>query len=200
MLGRGDFMSTMKKKEKTKKRNDDPNSLTGRHIYRDEKGRVLHYNERTMTGYIIKAEHVVKYRQLSSRLLLGLLATLVTSTLFLDWGINVFLSVPIGVAFYALLEYRFRKQFLPSLVKVEHFIPKEKPSMIESYAQRPSSTLMIKAALLLAFGILMVVDIELYLKPETYVRILSWIISACACAYALFHIYVLLYKKKHSIS
>lgn len=180
-----------------RKVSNDPNTLSGRHIYRDEKGRILYYNPRTLVGYVIQPENVIKYRQLNSRYIIGLLGAMVGVLLFEQWGMPMFLGPVIGIACCIFMEYQFRSTFLTSLVQVHHFIPKDKPKLIEGFARESIPRLALKAVLYVSFAILLLIDLYVYLDSDTLVLSVGWIIAIIASGLALFNVYAIFYQKTH---
>ena len=180
-----------------KQANTDPETLSGRRIYRDEKGRVLYYNPRTLTGYVITSEHVAKYRQLSSRFLIGFLGAIVGYLIFDQWDIPNWIGVFIGIGCWLYMEYQFRSVFLPSLVQIHNFIPKDKPSLLESSAKDTIGRLALKAGLYFAFAVLIMLDVYMYLDPTPLMLAAFWIIAIATTLIGCFQLYAIVYQKKH---
>lgn len=180
-----------------KQANTDPETLSGRHIYKDEKGRVLYYNPRTLTGYVIKSENVAKYRQLSSRFLIGFLGAIVGYLIFDQWDMPNWIGIIIGIGCWLYMEYQFRSVFLPSLVQIHNFVPKEKPSLLESTAKDTIGRLALKAALFFAFAILIMVDVYVYLETTPLTLAAFWAIAIVTTGIGCFQLYAISYQKKH---
>jgi len=180
-------------------------SLSGMHIYEDEKGRIIYYQPRKMTGYIIKEENVKTYRTLSNRYIIAILAVLVLYIALGDEGLPIWVCGVIGVGVLLLLEYRFHMVFLPSLAQLQHFIPKEKPGVVAALAQQQSWRLICKALIYPVFGILLLVlfyqrqmqdpNTE---QTQTIVTIaFGIIILIFTCIYGFLNLRGYLYRRSH---
>lgn len=177
--------------------NLDPSTLTGLRIYTDDKGRTIYYQPRTLTGYVISSTDVASYRTLSKRFVLGIIGIILT-TLFTDeLPYSWLISIAVGLGIYLFMEYRFRTKFLKSLVQLHNFIPKEKPSFLESLAKETIQRLLLKAVLYIAFGILLLADVYLDMKPDLFILVMIWVISIGAVFMGILNIYAIFYQKKH---
>ena len=177
--------------------NVDPSSLSGMHIYRDDKGRTLYYKPRTMTGYVITSTDVATYRTLSKRIALGIIGAVLTALFTDGTQFSWLIAAVVGLGIYIFLEIRFRTKFLKNLVQVHNFIPKEKPTYIEAIAKDTISRLLLKAFLYFAFGTLLILDIYIELKPSLFMMIILWVISLASMIFGCVNIYGVFYQKKH---
>lgn len=173
-----------------------PESVSGMHIYEDEKGRKIYYKPRKLIGYVIKPENIKTYTTLSNRYLMSGLAGIFGYFILDTMKLPVWLAIPIAIVVLIFLEYRFHYKFLPNLVQLHNFVPKSKPSRLSSMALQDGWRLQAKAILYPIFGILL--EYEFYLQHGWNALVLG--IGAAILVVTLYisflNIRAILYKKK----
>lgn len=174
----------------------DPNSVTGFHIYEDDKGRKVYYQPRKLTGYVIQSENVKTYRLLANRYVIAALAAIVCYIVFGDQGLSIWICGAVGILTFLVMQYRFHMVFLPNLVQLHHFVPKSKPKMTEAMAEQDAWRLLCKGVLYPIFGILLL--IEFYQKDSSIsVLLLGIVILGFSLVYALINIKAYVFKRSH---
>lgn len=175
-----------------------PESVSGMHIYEDEKGRKIYYKPRKMIGYVIKPENIKTYTTLSNRYLMSGLAGIFGYFILDSMKLPLWLAIPIALVVLIFLEYRFHYKFLPHLVQLHNFVPKSKPSKLSSLALQDTWRLGTKALLYPLFGILL--EYEFYLQHGWNYLVLG--IGAAILLATLYIAYLniraILYKNQHS--
>ena len=167
------------------------------HIYEDEKGRKIYYKPRTMTGYVIKEENVKTYRMLSNRYILGILTVIFSYFAFGDSGLHWSVFILLGIIALLVLQYRFHRMFLPKLVQIHNFVPKQKPNMIETIAQQEEWRLFTKIILYPIFGGLLLWDFYLR-ESEIGVLAAGYVILAFCIIYAFINLRGYFYKRANT--
>lgn len=174
-----------------------PESVTGMHIYEDDKGRKIYYKPRKLVGYIIKPENIKTYTTLSNRYLMCALAGIFGYFILDSMSLPIWLAIPIALAVLIFLEYKFHYKFLPNLVQIHNFVPKSKPSRLSGMAVQDTWRLCAKAILYPLFGILL--EYEFYLQHGWNYLILGIgaVILIATLYIGYLNVSALLYKKKH---
>lgn len=155
-------------------------SVSGMHIYLDERGRSIYYDVFSKCGYVL-TNNENRYRQYSMRFILGLIGFILT----LMFNLPYWLCILVGVLVYAFMEYKFRT-FLKSLVKIENFKCDEKAKKTSTLKQMETNKIIIKFICLILFSILIIFNA----KNEGYtgwLLYLNYAISVLSFAYALDH-------------
>ncbi|NCB33428.1 MAG: hypothetical protein EOM64_06045 [Erysipelotrichia bacterium] len=130
-------------------------AVSGHNIYQDKHGQNILYVPSTKCGYVIREKDTGGFSLYHNRLPIAIAVVMLGLSFNVDWR----LMLLIGIVFYALLEWRFRASFLPSLTCITNFKPEKKRSRIQSLIEESNSmrTLSLAAAYL-ALGILMVIN------------------------------------------
>lgn len=108
------------RKTRQKQQADLKGSVSGWHVYKDERGRAVYYDVFSKNGYIL-ANNEDRYKQFSMRFVMGAIGFI----LMLMFDMPIWLCVLAGVGVYGFLEFRFRR-FLKNLARVENFKCNEK--------------------------------------------------------------------------
>lgn len=169
------------------------NVLTGLHIYRDKRNRAIYYDVFTKNGYVIPTQMYAKYRTFSMRFLIGFLVA-ASLAIYLLPPVP---SIILGLIAYLGMEIYFRKTFFPQLTILPNFVPEAKESYSSVLVKEKTSILCIKILLLIAFAVLLVV--QLYVKetePSAVQSAMSYIAAVLALCYALYHVFVIIKKLK----
>lgn len=174
------------------KKQDKDIVLAGRNIYIDDHDRYVYYSKSTNTGHIIKQIDAKEYLTYSKRFFFGLLAGIVIYA-FLE---NLMIAAVIGIATYAVLEYRFRSKFLPRLPEVKNFVPERHLKRIEVIASDEVKRLLLKAFLFIALAVLLPLR-AMEMNAEGLNLYLFYIIAVGAVIYAIIHLYAIYYKKQN---
>ncbi len=135
--------------------NNKGSAVSGHNIYQDKHGQNILYVPSSKCGYIIKEKDTSGFTLYHNRLAIVIAVVMLGLSFNADWR----LMILIGVVFYALLEWRFRSNYLPSLTCITNFKPEKKRTRIQSLIEEnnPLRTIALAAAYL-ALGILMVVN------------------------------------------
>lgn len=180
-------------------------SVSGIHIYEDEKGRKIYYQPRRMRGFVIQDENVKSYQVYANRFMIPVLAGLIAYIAFGDNGLPIYVCVLLGLLVFLILQYRFHKVFLPALVQIQHYIPTQKPSMTASMAEQESWRLLSKAVLYPIFGALVVVlfyqrmgdDVTMDMK-NILLLCFGALILILSIIYGIFNLKAFLYRRAHN--
>lgn len=189
--------NTKSNAKNNKKYDYDTSTISGIHIYEDEKGRKIYYKPRTMTGYVIKEENVKTYRMLSNRYILGILTVIFSYFAFGDSGLHWSIFLLLGIIVFLILQYRFHRMFLPKLVQIHNYVPKQKPNMIETIAQQEEWRLFTKIILYPIFGALLLWDFYLR-ESEIGVLAAGYVILAFCFIYAFINLRGYFYKRANA--
>lgn len=169
-------------------------TLSGRNIYKDNLNRYVYYNSRKRIGYVITDDKMGKYSTLNFRYFLGFVAAVLLYTL--DWGLNIFLCVGIGIAIILLMEYTFRMKFLPSCIQIMDFEPQHKFTRIQMMSQETVGRQWMKVALFIAFAILFVLN-AYDQKFSQIMLIVSYGVSAAGLVMAGIQVASIMYKRNN---
>ena len=124
--------------------------VAGRNVYRDRHGNSVLYDPRTHTGYIIRAKDEAGFSVYHGRFFVALAAGVLGASILNNYIIPIVGAIVV----YAVLEYRYRKNYLPSLVRIENFKPEEKRTLQKALIEagnKPRCFLLF--VLYMAFGI-----------------------------------------------
>ncbi len=180
-------------------------SVSGLHIYEDDKGRKIYYQPRTMRGYVIQDENVKAYQLYANRFMIPVLAGLIAYIAFGDNGFPIYLCVLIALGVFIVMQYRFHKVFLPALIQLQHYIPKTKPSMTAAMAEQEGWRLLCKAVLYPIFGVLVIIlfyqrmgngTMDLSAK-NILIIVFGVLILVLSLAYGIFNLKAFLYRRSH---
>ncbi|MGI6608665.1 MAG: hypothetical protein ACOX1F_06830 [Erysipelotrichaceae bacterium] len=129
--------------------------LSGRNIYKDEKGRDVLYIKSHNIGYIIQEKNQQQYTLFSNRYIISGLAGILAA----NFNVPVIYSLFIAAGTLAFLEYRYRTNFLPSLSHIKNFRPTNNVSALDAMiAEKNKMRNLILSALYILFGVLIVLN------------------------------------------
>ena len=167
------------------------NRIQGHNIFYDKHGRPILYVKRLKRGYRISAELEKQYRILSSR---AVIAFIVFIFLYILFTINLWISIPISIAAYIYLEWRYRKM-LENCTIIENYEPD--PSQIKSIDDGKDSEMILKGVLYLALGILLVVNafVTPDIKNDAAMMTISICVAVVACFFGLRYFFYVI--KRH---
>lgn len=158
---------------------DKPASaIAGFNVYKDDKGRNVLYQKSTGTGYILQSKDRSAFTLYHNRLAMAVAVFMLLTAITNNWQ----MSLLVGIVLYALLEFRYRKSFLPSLSRIDNFKPAEKHTMVKALVEmnnKPRTLLL--AVLYLLFGILLV--IYMYQQNRDMMIIIGSYVVLAGCVY-----------------
>lgn len=127
----------------------------GWNVYLSKDNQTIMYDSFSKNGYVILDKDTNNFTLYHNRLALSIALAMILISFMNDWKWPLLA----GVVFYAVLEIRYRKFWLPTLVCIPNFKPKQKRGFIDGLvkANNPSRFILL-AILYLTFGILMVVN------------------------------------------
>lgn len=160
---------------------------SGIHIYLDEKGRDVYYDIFTKNGYVIQEKNRASYAKFENRYLLCIILTILLCGITNKY----LLSIIIGLAVAIVYEIAFRASFLPTLVMLRNFVPKEKYSIVDQIAKsNQKQKTIIKVILYIALAILIVINAYRQ-QLSMPLMILSYLVSIFGIASAIINIIAL---------
>lgn len=137
------------------KNNNKKRIIAGRNIYQDEKGRNILYNKNTGVGYIIQEKDESQFLLYKNRFLYIAIGVI----LAVNFIANLYMCLLVGAALLALLEYKYRAKFLPSLTQITNFKPYQTISFVDQIVNKgEKSKSILTSFLYLAFAILLVIN------------------------------------------
>lgn len=163
--------------------------VSGPHIYLDERGRCVYFDVFSKNGYIL-ANNESKYKQLSMRFMLGLIALI----LMLMFNMPIWICILVGILVYGFMEYKFRR-FLNTLTKIENFKCNEKAKSSGTIKSMDTNKVWVKFFCLVLFAVLIVVNAQNEGYSGMYLY-LNYIVCALSVIYALYHLKEILSRKK----
>lgn len=178
---------------KTRKKNETnlKSSVSGMHIYKDERQRPVYYDIFSKTGYIL-ANNEARYKQFSMRFMMGIIGFV----LMMLFNMPLWVDIVVGLGVYGFMEYKFRK-FLKTLVHVENFKCDEKMKSQQSIKTLDTNKVVIKMVLLIALSVLIIINAQ----NEGYkgwLLYLNYLISVLTFIFALYHAKELISRKQNS--
>lgn len=177
---------------KKNKRRQASEEVAGIHIYKDDHNRYVYYDVFSKNGYVLS--DIPKYKTLSSRFIIAFVAGVLTAT----FEVTIYLSVLLGLAVYAFMEYKFRA-FLKRQTMLPNFKRKARPAKLLTAASSETNKIYIRILLYFLAGILFILLILAEPQYATYLKVLCVLLSIGSFAMAIFQIYALFYKKKNKI-
>jgi uncharacterized membrane protein len=131
------------------------NPVSGHDVYQDDKGRNILYVKSTGCGYVIAKKDESNFTLYHNRYLLVLIGILLAVNFMADLKTCLI----IGAIAAVWLEYRYRKNWLPSLTCITNFKPEKKQTFLQAVVEEGNKWKCgLLAILYLLFGILMVVN------------------------------------------
>lgn len=129
--------------------------VSGRHIYQDHLGRTAYYDKSSKLAYLIQEKDAKAYRLYSNRYLIALLIPI----LGINFAFPPLIGIGVGIAVALLLEYRFRRHFLPNLSVAKKFKLEKRQTVLEGliHQENPKKTLSLAIAYVL-FAILLFIN------------------------------------------
>lgn len=127
----------------------------GWNVYLDRNGQTVMVDFITKSAYIIRPKNENSFTLYHNRIALAIALGMVLISFMNDWKIPLLASV----FFFAILEFRYRRSWLPSLPIVKNFKPEKKIGFVDSLvASNKVSRYVMLFILYLAFGILLVIN------------------------------------------
>jgi hypothetical protein len=152
--------------------------IAGRNIYVDRKNRHILYDKRTETGYIIREKDQGKFSLFHNRISISLAAGLLVGILLEDWKF----PLALGLGLFLLLEVLYRRRWLPSLPRIEHYKPDQPFRLQTALVQEgQKGRCLLLFFLYLAMGILFVIN-EYSMQASLPLLIAAWALLA-GCLY-----------------
>lgn len=176
-------------KRKKKAAKDQQLKVGGINVYEDEKGRTIYYNRFDHNGYVL-TDYEKAYRPFALRFFLGVFA----GVLAYMFELPILYSGIIGVAFYIVMEVRFRL-FLKKLPQIANFKPKKRQGRLEAEKGEDTSKLILKFFLYLAFAVLIFANAILE-KYTGVILYFNYALAIFGVIMALLEIRALLIKNK----
>lgn len=168
-------------------------SISGLHIYKDERNRPVYYDVFSKTGYIL-SNNEARYKQYSMRFMMGIIGFI----LMMLFNMPILVDFAVGIAVYIFMEVKFRK-FLKTLVRIENFKCDEKMKSQQSIKTLDTNKVVIKMILLIALSVLIIINAQ----NEGYtgwLLYLNYVISILSFIFALYHAKELISRKQNSQS
>ncbi len=137
--------------------------VSGRNIFKDDKGRDILYIKSKNTGYVIQEKDQKGYNLYSNRYVISVIAGVLAA----NFNIPVLYCIAISVALIAFLEYRYRTHFLPSLIQLTNFKPTKNISTLDALIlEKDKKRNLTLAILYVALGVLIVINgIQMKVSP-----------------------------------
>jgi len=137
--------------------------ISGKNIYKDDKGRDVLYIKSKKIGYVIQEKDQKGYTLYSNRYLIAIIAGILAA----NFDIPIIYCIIATIAIAVFLEIRFRTSFLPTLVQLTNFIPTENISTLDALIQEKDKTRTLTLAILyILFAVLIVLNgIQLKVSP-----------------------------------
>lgn len=129
--------------------------LSGKNIYYDKHKRAIYFNKRKGIAYVIPKEFEGTFQTLSYRYVVGVIGFIFSQLIF---QLNLLVSLIIGIACWAILEFRYQKA-LSSMTQIKNFKPEEAKSSSTKVAELSTSGIMLRGGLYLALAILLIVNL-----------------------------------------
>lgn len=164
-------------------------TVAGRNIYQSDTGKNVLYNKKTKTGYVIREKDEKAFRLYHNRY------AITVAVFMLCYGFipNVVYTAIIAIGFAIVLEIKYRKNFLPSLPRIENFKPRNQISLVDGIANtHEKKRCVLLMVLYLALGILMVVN-GYQTNHSTTLLVMDYLICGFTTYMAI--IYILAIKK-----
>ena len=170
--------------------------LTGYNIYHNhDKNQTIYYDMFTKTGYIITNQYVANFSTWQIRLPLAIMA----SAFLVLFNVNLWLSILIGVATFAISTILFHTTFLKKLPVQVNFVKPKSLGIFRDIASRyPTRVLNIITIMFLAMATVMIVN-QLITKYEGAPKTITIIFSSVAIVASLLLGYIAYLKKKENL-
>ncbi|MEG0176813.1 hypothetical protein [Anaerorhabdus sp.] len=166
--------------------------VSGRNIYQDEKGRNILYNKNSGVGYLIQEKDEKNYNMYKNRYIFVIVGVIL-ATNFLA---NVWICLAFGLIALAILEYRYRKVFIPTLVQITNFKPYENLTYIDQIVKNAEpNKILLSGILYVAFAILLVIN-GIEMKLSTALMIGNIVIACGSIVFAGIHFIAFARMKK----
>lgn len=177
-----------------KKKQEQKNVVTGRNIYIDKQGRTVYYKKSKQQGFVIRPGSETQFKAYYNRFLVGFVAIIFFDLLLLN---NLILSIPLGVAIYLFMEFKWRK-LLNSYTMIQNFEPGKQQSSFNYIINLDTQQLVLRIILYTALAICLVLNI--YTSPNIENNLLltigSYILAVLAIYMAGRLVYAITKKKQ----
>lgn len=172
--------------------NNKKNSISGRNIYQDEKGRNILYNKNTGIGYLIQDKDERQYNLYKNRYIYIVIGVI----LAMNFLATPIVCIVIGLIAAAVFEYRYRKTYLPSLVQITNFKPYNNVTYLEQLINSgQKNKVLLFGVLYSVFAILLIINgIEMQLN--NVMLILNIALSCAALIFSGYHILAYIKMRK----
>lgn len=159
--------------------------ISGRHIYQDHLGRTAYYDSRSKLAYLIQEKDAKTYRLYSNRYLIALLIPI----LGFNFAFPPLIGIALGIGVALLLEFRFRKHFLPNLSIVKKFKLEKRQTVLEGLIHQghPKRNLSLGLAYAL-FAVLLFIN-GLMMTHHLWIIACNALISLGALYFSGLHLY-----------
>lgn len=165
--------------------NKKKNNISGRNIYQDEKGRNILYNKNTGIGYLIQEKDERAYSMYKNRFVIVLIGVI----LALNFLAPPAICVGGGVITAGVLEFRYRKIFLPTLVQITNFKPYKNITLIEQMVTSgDKNKVLLYGILFILFAVLLIFN-GIEMKLSNLLMILNLGLAFAAIIFAGFHLF-----------
>lgn len=137
--------------------------ISGKNIYKDDKGRYVLYIKSQNIGYVIQEKNQSMYTLYANRYAISILAGIFAA----NFNVPLLYCLLITIGLAAFLEYQYRNSFLPSLVHIANFKPTTNVTLLEAMVQENNKTRNLMLTILYPlFGVLMIVNgIQMQASP-----------------------------------
>lgn len=173
--------------------NNKKSNISGRNIYQDEKGRNILYNKNTGTGYLIQAKDERSYTMYKNRYVLVLIGFI----LAMNFLAPPLICAGVSVVVAAILEFRYRRNYLPSLVQITNFKPYKNVTLLDQIVNSgEKNRVLISGILYILFAILLIIN-GIEMKLNNLMMVFNVGLSFAALIFAGIHL--LAYSKMRKL-
>lgn len=168
-------------------------NVSGRNIYQDEKGRNILYNKNSGIGYLIQEKDERSYNMYKNRYVYVIIGVILAINFLAD----TWVCIGVGLLFAGFLEYRYRRNFLPSLVQITNFKPYKNVSLIDQIVNSgQANKVLISSILYVLFAVLLVLN-GIQMKLNNLMMIANLALAFAAIIFSGVHIVAYTRMKKN---
>lgn len=129
--------------------------LNGRNIFYDKHKRAIYFKKRSGIGYVIPKDYEKKFQIFTYRYMVGLIGFIFSYMIF---DLNIPISLIIGIACWAILEYRFHN-VLKNMTQLKNFVPEKTATSDERLKELDMGALFLRCILYFALSVLLIVNL-----------------------------------------
>lgn len=168
--------------------------IKGMNIYKDNKGRTIYYDRLFKKAYYIAPLDYKSFSLYQQRFFLGLAVAIVIMSFMHGKQIAmIWIGIALGLLIYGVMEYKFRS-FLKKCSTVKFDVNNLSATKTSNVSETPSR-LVLKAILLTALGVLLVINA--YAQGyDSFIIAMCYVVAAFCLVGALFQVKSLMDQKK----